>query len=154
MDIYLIPPLPPHFICIFLLFKLLFPSYISKSGGYSPNGMGSKLVVCVVVCLTKNQNRIPRMFAGWDPFWSSCVEGKEKHRHLDLLQALGQSLSFSYPDPGFPWQQGDPVVVYDTHGDLEEAASVWTTVWGFVIPFTSRGKTHLIATVQLSDIPL
>lgn len=47
-DLYLTPP-SPHFICISLLYKLFLPSCISKAGGYSANGMGSKLVVFMVV---------------------------------------------------------------------------------------------------------
>ena len=60
IHVYLILSLPSHFISVFfffLLFKIFFPSCISKSGGWSPNGMGGRLAV-VSGCLFDQKIKI------------------------------------------------------------------------------------------------
>lgn len=59
IHVYLILSLLPHFISVFffLLFKIFFPSCISKSGGCSPNGMGGRLAV-VSGCLFDQKIKI------------------------------------------------------------------------------------------------
>ena len=91
----------------------------------------------------ENQNRIPRMFAGWDPFYSSSVDGKEKHTHPDLRWALGQSLSFATLVQGFHDNRETLWVVYNPHRNLGDAASASTVVWNFAIPFNLWGETYL-----------
>lgn len=131
----------PHFMCIFLLYKLFFSSGISKTEGRSPNGMSSKQIICMAGCLIKNQNQTPCAFAGWDLLTHALrKERRGTYGYLRPLQAVGPdtwawvSMTTGTPPPrgGFRYPQG-----------LGEAASTWTEVCNFVIQSNLWGQNQV-----------
>lgn len=156
IHVSLILSLPSHFISVFFSAEIFFPSCISKSEGWSPSGMGGRLAVGVTVCWPENQNRIPRMFAGWDPFfYSSSVDAKEKHRTQTSIghwvKAWAPTLVQVSMTTETPWK-----VVYNPHRNLGGIVCLHHSL-KFCNPIYFMGERPtsqrtVISVVPLSDI--
>lgn len=88
----------PHFIYLFLLYKLFFSSGISKNEGCSPNGMSSKLIICMAGRLTKKSKSNPMCICWLRSSYSHSEEGKGRLSYRGPLQALGPDLSLGFHD--------------------------------------------------------
>ena len=132
------------FFFFFLLFKIFFPSCISKSRGCSPNGMGSRLAV-VSGCLFDQKIKIESqgcLLAEIHFTQALWMVRRSTHTQTSVGHWV-KAWAFPALVQGFHNNRETLWVVYNPHRNLGEAASASTIVWNFAIPFTLWGETYL-----------